>query len=70
MQTIREIHSRERDKLARSTQIRTKIAVRRNKKPLTPAINMINQIRDERNKRNERNESVVSYNNQYNGLTE
>ena len=40
-----------RDKLARAIQIRTQIAARRNKKPLTPTINIINQIRDERNER-------------------
>jgi len=38
-----------RDKLAQATKIRTQIMARRNKKPLTPTINIINQTRDERN---------------------
>jgi len=38
-----------REQLARATQIRTKIAARRNKQALTPAVDIINQTREERN---------------------
>jgi len=38
-----------REKLARATEIRTKIAARRGKQPLTPAVDIINQTREERN---------------------
>jgi len=38
-----------RDKLTRATQIRNKIAARRNRQSLTPAVDIINQIREERN---------------------
>jgi hypothetical protein len=38
-----------RAKLARATKIRTKIAARRGKQPLTPAVDIINQTREERN---------------------